>query len=215
MKGQVLHTVWDNISGEAAGEIWNWSLLGAKGLTSNIASSNNPLKNTEHSCWAIMLQSSMNMFGLWPLLWDIFVIFPATQGAGLRSFGLGATTQNPAGTLGASTGFGSGLGAFGVGALGTQSATGFGSLGSSTGGLGTSSGFGTSLGGQTALGSSLGGSTFGQATGTSTGLGFGNTASVSLGGLNTGVAAGTPAFGTQKTFSLQKPPAGNKRGKRR
>ena len=31
MKSQVLHTVWCNISGEAAGEIWNWSLLGMKG----------------------------------------------------------------------------------------------------------------------------------------------------------------------------------------
>ena len=28
----VLHTVWCNISGEAAGEIWNWSLLGVKGI---------------------------------------------------------------------------------------------------------------------------------------------------------------------------------------
>ena len=34
MKSQVLHTVWCYISGEAAGEIWTWSLLGAeKGLT--------------------------------------------------------------------------------------------------------------------------------------------------------------------------------------
>ena len=32
MKSQVLHTVWCNISGEAAGEIRNWSLLGVKGL---------------------------------------------------------------------------------------------------------------------------------------------------------------------------------------
>ena len=32
MKSQVLHTVWCNISGEAAGGIWNWSLLGVKGL---------------------------------------------------------------------------------------------------------------------------------------------------------------------------------------
>ena len=32
MKSQlVLHTVWCNVSGEAAGEIWNWSLLGVKG----------------------------------------------------------------------------------------------------------------------------------------------------------------------------------------
>ena len=34
MKSQVLHTVWCNISGEAAGEFWHWSLLGVKGLTS-------------------------------------------------------------------------------------------------------------------------------------------------------------------------------------
>ena len=32
MKIQVLHTVWCHISGEAAREIWIWSLLGVKGL---------------------------------------------------------------------------------------------------------------------------------------------------------------------------------------
>ena len=32
MKSQVLHTVWRSVSGEAAGEIWHWSLLGVKGL---------------------------------------------------------------------------------------------------------------------------------------------------------------------------------------
>ena len=32
MENQVLHTVWCNISGEAAGDIWNWSLLGVEGL---------------------------------------------------------------------------------------------------------------------------------------------------------------------------------------
>ena len=32
MKSQVLHTVWCNISGEAAGEICNWSLLGVKAI---------------------------------------------------------------------------------------------------------------------------------------------------------------------------------------
>ena len=32
MKSQVLLTVWCNISGEAAGEIWHWSLSGVKGL---------------------------------------------------------------------------------------------------------------------------------------------------------------------------------------
>ena len=36
MKSQVLHTVWCNTSGEAAGEIWNWSLLGVKGFKSSI-----------------------------------------------------------------------------------------------------------------------------------------------------------------------------------
>ena len=33
MESQVIHTVWCNISGEAAGEIWNWSLLGVKRLS--------------------------------------------------------------------------------------------------------------------------------------------------------------------------------------
>ena len=33
MKSQVPHTVWCYISGEAAGEIWHWSLLGVRGLT--------------------------------------------------------------------------------------------------------------------------------------------------------------------------------------
>ena len=32
MKSQVLHTVWCNMTGEATGEIWTWSLLGVKGL---------------------------------------------------------------------------------------------------------------------------------------------------------------------------------------
>ena len=30
MKSKVLHTVWCNISGEAAGEIWQWSLSGSE-----------------------------------------------------------------------------------------------------------------------------------------------------------------------------------------
>ena len=37
MKRHVLHTVWCNISGEAAGEIWKWSLLGVKGLKLDLA----------------------------------------------------------------------------------------------------------------------------------------------------------------------------------
>ena len=32
MKRQFLHTVWGNISGEAAGEIWHWSLLKSREL---------------------------------------------------------------------------------------------------------------------------------------------------------------------------------------
>ena len=32
MKSQVLHTVWCNMTGEATGEIWTWSLSGMKGL---------------------------------------------------------------------------------------------------------------------------------------------------------------------------------------
>ena len=36
MKSQVLHTVWCNISGEAAGEIGHWSLLRKRGLTLSI-----------------------------------------------------------------------------------------------------------------------------------------------------------------------------------
>ena len=33
MKNHVLHTVWYNISGEAAGEIWRWSHFGVNGKT--------------------------------------------------------------------------------------------------------------------------------------------------------------------------------------
>ena len=32
MKSQVPHTMWCNITGEAAGEVWHWSLSGVKGL---------------------------------------------------------------------------------------------------------------------------------------------------------------------------------------
>ena len=37
MKSQILHTVWCCISGEAAGEIWHWSLFGVKGLKAKSA----------------------------------------------------------------------------------------------------------------------------------------------------------------------------------
>ena len=39
MKSQVLYAVWCNISGEFAGEIWNWSLLGVKGLKTTFSQS--------------------------------------------------------------------------------------------------------------------------------------------------------------------------------
>ena len=35
MKSQVLNIVWCHITGEAAGELWNWSVLGVKGLKGN------------------------------------------------------------------------------------------------------------------------------------------------------------------------------------
>ena len=38
MNSQVLHTVWCNISGEAAGEIRHWSLLGVKGVSGGLKS---------------------------------------------------------------------------------------------------------------------------------------------------------------------------------
>ena len=50
MKNQVLHTVWCNISGETAGEIWTWSLLGVKGLRVGcLAVMNRGFINCEHS----------------------------------------------------------------------------------------------------------------------------------------------------------------------
>ena len=39
MKSQAFYTVWCYISGEAEGEIWNWSLLGVKGLEGWLLSS--------------------------------------------------------------------------------------------------------------------------------------------------------------------------------
>ena len=36
MKNQVFHTVWCNISVEAAGVIWNWSLLGVPQIFTHV-----------------------------------------------------------------------------------------------------------------------------------------------------------------------------------
>ena len=48
MKSQVLHTVWHNISGEVAGEIWKLSLLGVK--------------------WLMALMLKKKNRGVWPVL---------------------------------------------------------------------------------------------------------------------------------------------------
>ena len=71
MKSQVLHTVWCYISGEAAGEISYWSLLGMKGLTSGLGIFNdlrvgicaNRGKARNHSGWLLNTARSV---------WDAF-----------------------------------------------------------------------------------------------------------------------------------------------
>ena len=52
MESQVLHTVWRNISGEAAGEIWNWSLLGVKGFKASPLSTWRPLAISQLKAFA-------------------------------------------------------------------------------------------------------------------------------------------------------------------
>ena len=44
MNSQVLHTVRCSICGEAAGEIWHWSLLGVKGLNQRMLLASHPDK---------------------------------------------------------------------------------------------------------------------------------------------------------------------------
>ena len=63
MKSQVLHTVWCNISGEAAGEIWNWSYLGVKGLTRS---------TTECTKTDLTRKQSFGnrRWGMWTWLWQ-------------------------------------------------------------------------------------------------------------------------------------------------
>ena len=55
MVNQVLHTVWCNITGEAAGEIWHWSLLGGKGLTCSALAGCSSL--TQRSQWSKISRS--------------------------------------------------------------------------------------------------------------------------------------------------------------
>ena len=98
-----------------------------------------------------------------------------------------APPQGSAPQLTSGSTFGTPLGTNTLGATGLGATTGFGTP-SLTGGFGTP-----------ALGSSTGGA-FG-----STGTGLGGT----------GFGTGTSAFTAQPKFQLQRPPAGNKRGKRR
>ena len=109
--------------------------------------------------------------------------------AGTASLGnpFGTTTGLGSTSLTSGSTFGTPLGTNTLGATGLEATTGFGTP-SLTGGFGTP-----------ALGSSTGGA-FG-----STGAGLGGT----------GFGTGTSAFTAQPKFQLQRPPAGNKRGKRR
>lgn len=130
-----------------------------------------------------------------------------------QAFGLSGLQTNPTGltgTLGA-TGTGS-LGnpfgtATGLGGTNLPAAGAFGSL-LNTNTLGT-----TGLGTTTAFGNTSLTTGFGTpALGASTGGAFGSSGT-GLGGSTFG--AGTSAFSPQPKFQLQRPPAGNKRGKRR
>ena len=126
----------------------------------------------------------------------------------LVTLGIASLQTNPAGLTGS-------LGTAGTASLGNPFGT--------TTGLGTGSTFGTTLGtntlGATGLGATTGFGTpsltggFGTpALGSSTGGAFASTGT-GLGG--TGFGTGTSAFTAQPKFQLQRPPAGNKRGKRR
>ena len=102
-----------------------------------------------------------------------------------------------------------------TGLAGSLGATGTSSLGNP---FGTAPGLsGTGLTGASTFGSSLGTSSLGTTgLGASTGLtgGFGTPSLGTPSGGST-FGAGTSAFSAQPKFQLQRPPAGNKRGKRR
>lgn len=120
--------------------------------------------------------------------------------------GFGNLQANPA------IGLGGSLGAMGTSSLGTP----FGSAsGLSSTGLTGGSAFGTPLGTSVLGTTGLGATGFG----TTTGFGTPSLGSTPGGTLNAGLAgsplgSGTSAF-VQPKFQLQRPPAGNKRGKRR
>lgn len=135
------------------------------------------------------------------VLTDMFLLAP-------RAFGLSGLQTNPTGLTGT-------LGATGTSSLGNPFGTttglggtnlpGTGAFGSllNTGTLGTT-GLGTTTGLTTGFGTpSLGAATGGALGSSSTGLG------------GSAFGAGTSAFSPQPKFQLQRPPGGNKRGKRR
>lgn len=132
---------------------------------------------------------------------DMFLLAP-------QAFGLSGLQTNPTGLTGT-------LGATGTSSLGNPFGTttglggtnlpGTGAFGSllNTGTLGTT-GLGTTTGLTTGFGTpSLGASTGGALGSSSTGLG------------GSAFGAGASAFSAQPKFQLQRPPGGNKRGKRR
>ena len=60
MKSQVLLTLWCNISGDAAEEIWSWSPVGVKGLTLSLPSSKRTFSQT---FWRDMYKWGSDNFG--------------------------------------------------------------------------------------------------------------------------------------------------------
>ena len=83
MKSKVLHTVWCNISGEAAGEIWHWSLLTTQRFTAHAGMCGKTLscqlkidqciielrekKTLEMTFRALSLRRSAGLTKAWPL----------------------------------------------------------------------------------------------------------------------------------------------------
>ncbi|XP_068701789.1 nucleoporin p58/p45-like [Montipora foliosa] len=138
--------------------------------------------------------------------------FSATTGtnlAGPQALGLGTLQAHPVGMVRS-------LGAVGTSSLGTSFGTTSGLGGT---GLTTGSAFGTPLGTSTLGTTGLGATGFGTNTGFGTpslgstpGGAFGS-GGTGLGG--TALGSGVSAFSAQPKFQLQRPPAGNKRGKRR
>lgn len=130
-----------------------------------------------------------------------------------------------------SQGLGLGLASGALGSInqGIQTGGTFGALGASTtpsvgfGGQSSVAGFGSSLGTPGVLGGGLGSTSLNLTQGTgfgaasSAGFGFGTPqASTAFGSLAGGTTPAVAATGTQiKSFQLQRPPAGNKRGKKR